>query len=356
MDLRTKLSATRRVSSVLVLALVAVACLSGCAEHQPTLAFSLPDTCNTPDGMTLCDKTNVMYLSCPNFCENISYPAVIMKITPDNQIEKFCDLPMHADTNRCGPMGVDLGPDGHLYVADNQYFYNTHRKSRLLRVKIKDGKADGVEVAADGFSLANAIIWRGNTCYVSDTFSEEEGKSYIYKLTLEEMAKGTVHLAPGDASPHVFAIQKTIKRGRGDTAGADGLTFDGDGNLYCGNFGDGRIFKYAIDQDGKGTQTLLIDDPKLLPSADGMFWRKADNTIYLAESASNAVRAFTPEGKVWTIWENGDTTGADGLLDQPCEVIVRGNEMFVVCFDMTFPGLKNSAYDKVHTISVIQLK
>lgn len=355
MHARRRIHLAGRLSVALCLLAVGLL-LTGCAQHRPSLAFSLPDSCNTPDGMTLCEKTNVMYLSCPNFCENILYPAVIMKITPDNRIEKFCDLPMHADTSRCGPMGLDLGPDGHLYVADNQYFYNTNRKSRLLRVKIKDGKCDGVEIAADGFSLANAVTWHGNAIFVSDTFSEVPGQSYIYRLTLDEMAKGTVHIKPGLADPHVCCTLKTLKRGRGDLAGADGLTFDGDGNLYCGNFGDGRIFKIAIDAAGKGTPKLLIDDPKVFPSADGMFWNQADNTIYLAESASNAVRAFTPEGKYWTIWENGDTTGADGLLDQPCEVIVRGDEMFVVCFDMTFPGLRNSAYDKVHTISVIQLK
>ena len=356
MHLESNSTRTRFASTLLVLALAALACLAGCEQYRPQLAFSLPDACNTPDGMTLCDKTNIMYLSCPNFCENILYPAKIMQITPDNKIEKFCDLPMHADTNRCGPMGLDIGPDGHLYVADNQYFYDAKRKSRLLRVKIKDGKAAGADVVVDGFSLANAVIWRDGAVYVSDTFSEVEGQSYIYRITMDEMKKGTVHLTPKADDPHIIATQKTLKRGRGDTAGADGLTFDGEGNLYCGNFGDGRIFKYTFDKAGKATQKLLIDDPKLLPSADGMFWRKADNTIYITDSASNAVRAFTPEGKVSTVWENDDTTGADGLLDQPCEVIFRGNEMFVVCFDMTFPGLRNSAYDKAHTISVIKMK
>ena len=354
MALRNKTRGVRALSVLLVLSVGLV--LAGCQQNRPKLAFSLPDTCNTPDGMTLCDKTNVMYLSCPNFCENIMYPAVIMRITPDNKIEKFTDLPMHADTGRAGPMGLDIGPDGHLYVADNQYFYNSKRKSRLLRVKVKDGKADGVEVAVDGFSLANAVIWHDNTAYVSDTFSEVPGQSFIYRITMDEMKKGTVHLTPKADDPHILATQKTLKRGRGDLAGPDGLTFDGEGNLYCGNFGDGRIFKYSFDKAGKATQKLLIDDPKLLPSADGMFWNKADNTIYITDSASNAVRAFTPEGKVWTIWENADTTGADGLLDQPCEVIVRGKEMFVVCFDMTFPGLRNKCYDKVHTISVIKMK
>ena len=241
-------------------------------------------------------------------------------------------------------------------MADNQYFYNKDRKSRVLRVKIKDGKADGVEVAADGFSLSNAVIWRGNDMYVTDTNSEVPGQGIIYHITMDKMKKGTVHLTPGEKDPHVLVTQHTLKRGRGDLASCDGITFDADGNLYCGNFGDGRVFKITFDKAGKATSKLLIDDEKNLPSADCLFWNKGDNLIYVADSAENAVRAFTPDGKLKTIWINDDTDGSDGLLDQPCEVLVRGNELIVVCFDMPFPGLKNKKYDKFHTISVIKLK
>jgi len=327
--------------------------IAGDLKHKPKVFLSLPDTCNTPDGMTLDDKTGVMYLACPNFNENISFPGIIVKINPDNTWEKFCDLPPHPDTNRVGTMGCDLGPDGNLYVADNQYFYNPKRKSRLIRVKIKDGKFDACEIAADGFSLANAVIWRDNNCYVSDTFSEVEGQGYIYKVTLEQMQAGTVTVS----DKNIIATQKSLKRGRGDTAACDGLTFDAEGNLYCGNFGDGRIFKYTFDAAGKATGKLLIDNEKLLPSADGMFWDAKSNMIYIADSASNAIRRFSLDGKtVETIWENdGNTDGSDGMLDQPCEVIIRGDELIEVDFDMSFPGLRNRAYDKWHGLHVIKL-
>jgi len=101
---------------------------------------------------------------------------------------------------------------------------------------------------------------------------------------------------------------------------------------------------------------VIVDDEKLMPSADGMFWDEKSNMIYIAESASNAIRRFSLDGKtVETVWENGDTCGKDGLLDQPCEVIIRGNELITVDFDMSFPGLKNTKYDKWHGLHIIKL-
>ena len=172
---------------------------------------------------------------------------------------------------------------------------------------------------------------------------------------------GAIHRAGGPAileeCKHIVAKQDVLVRGRGDDAGCDGITFDGEGNMYCGNFGDGRIFKHTMNPDGTvKSSEVIIDDPKLMPSADGMYWDEKSNMIYIAESASNAIRVFSTDGKtVKTLWENADTCGCDGLLDQPCEVIIRGDELIAVDFDMTFPGLKNKGFDEHHTLSVIQL-
>jgi len=324
------------------------------------------DMYNTPDGMTLNKKTGIMYLAVPNFNENCFKPGCMIKIMPDNSWSKLCDMPVHPETNRASPMGCNMGPDGNIYVADNQFFYNINRKSRLYRVNL-DAKgdvvknADGtpkVDIVADGFTLSNAVCWKGDNCYVSDTFVVDDGEmkvgaSYIYKLTLAEMNAGKVTV--GDK--HIVAELETIKRGRNDTAGADGITFDGEGNMYSGNFGDGRIFKFAMNADGtvKST-TCIIDDPEKVPSADGMFWDEKSNMIYLAESASNAIIRFSLDGKtIETVWENGDTCGADGLLDQPCEVIIRGDDLISVDFDMSFPGLKNTKYDKWHGLHIIDM-
>lgn len=352
----------RFTTSVLLLALAASVLLGGCAGVQPNrpkLFLSLPDTCNTPDGVTLDPATGNIILACPNF-NDTKFPGILMKIAPSNQATKFFDMPPHPETGKAGPMGLDFGPDGNLYVADNQYFNDKNYKSRLIRVNIKDGKPAGADVVVEGFKLSNAVIWKGNDVYVSDTFfdlPDKPGASGIYRISLDEMNKGTVKLKPNASDPHLIARFQTqpLEHRHNETAGADGLTFDSKGNLYTGNFGDGVFSKITFGPDGKVTSNkILVKSPKMT-CVDGIFCDLKTDRIYVTDSEKNAIHVVTPDGKLTTLWTNGDSDGAGGLLDQPCEPLVRGDELIIVNFDMPFPGLKNSKYDEHHTISVIQL-
>jgi hypothetical protein len=89
---------------------------------------------------------------------------------------------------------------------------------------------------------------------------------------------------------------------------------------------------------------------------DGIFCDLKTDEIYVADSEKNAIHIVTPQGDLKTLWMNDDSDGSDGLLDQPCEPLIRGNELIIANFDMPFPGLINSVYDKYHTLSVIKLK
>ena len=94
-------------------------------------------------------------------------------------------------------------------------------------------------------------------------------------------------------------------------------------------------------------------------SADGIVWRRKDNLIYVADILLNAVHAVDASGNIRTLQRNGDTDGADGSLDQPAEVIVRGNELIVVNMDMPWSDphgyLTNTEIDQPYTLSVIPL-
>ncbi len=346
-----------KVFSIAVLfALSAISCLSQ-AQKKATLFLNLPEYCNTPDGMTL-SKDNDIYLSSPNF-NNPLFPGVIMKISPKNELSIFYTMPAHPETKMACPMGLDFGPDGNLYIADNQYFYNKDHKSRLVRIIFKDGKPLKSEVVVEGMNLANAVIWKEKNCYVTETrlnLSGEDGTSCIYQFSLDEMNRGTIKLKPGKADSHLIADFKTAYTNRGDWAGADGITMDSKGNLYTGNFGNGVMSKITFNDDGTVKSNKVFVQDKGLTCCDGIFYDAAKNVIYVSDSEKNAIRVVSMDGKVTTLSENADTNGADGSMDQPCEVLVRGNEMVISNFDMPFPGLKNTKFDAPYTLSVIKMK
>jgi sugar lactone lactonase YvrE len=268
-------------------------------------------------------------------------------------------------------MGIDFGPDGNLYVADHQYRYDTTYKSRILRINVDaNGKPTSADVVVEGLRLSNAVMWNKDWLYLTDTWAydmpAEGGKSAIYRFSKAELmaanSANTIKIQkPTDttADPHMFATFQTVA-GRGvNLAGADGITFDAAGNLYSGKFGDGIISKITFDAMGnKATQVEFANDP-VMTCADGIFFDAASTNIYVTDSRKNAIRVVSPTGTVSTLWENADTDGTDGLLDQPAEPTIRGNELLIANFDAGFTPMQmanNTKSDAPHTLSVIKLK
>lgn len=363
-----------KYSFAIIAAIVLIASVSCTKQksNKPEILVTLDEKYNTPDGCTLSEDGDII-MSVPNLSnaalldqgiiEKASEP-VMLRIDKSNNVEEwyqFKPADYHPATGQLGPMGCDFGPDGNLYIADNQQNYNPNHQSRILRINVKNGKAVSCDVVVEGFVVPNAVIWRGNTIYISETVlippTKEGAMGAIYAINMDEWNDGPVQLKPymkNFPDPHIIAEFETSGR---IGFSADGMTFDGEGNLYCGIFEDGTMFKTIFDS-GKALNTTLFAKDEKMACCDGIFWNKKDNLIYVADMLNNAVQIVDMKGKVETVWENGDTDGADGSLDQPCEVIIRDDELIIVNMDMYFESefLKNTKIDQPYTLSVIDLK
>ncbi len=325
------------------------------AVGKVELLVKLPAGCNTPDGMCLLGDGNVI-LSMPNF-NNMEEGASLMKITPDNKVEKFLELGKNPDTgDLIGPLGVCLAPSGDLFLAD--YQMNGKKQSRVLRIPMKDGKPGEPVPAIDGFHVSNAVICHGGYLYVSETQIDVEaqpGTSGVLRFKLEDIDKGVIKLADDvTKDPHFLGIIEI--HNQEVRFGADGLCLDKDGNLYCGNFADGTLHRFEFDDEGKVKSNTIFAKADFMKCCDGIFYNPKTDEVYTTDSITNAIHAVAMDGTVRTIARNGDTDGLDGGMDQPCEVLLRGNELIASNMDWPIPGCVNKEYNEPCTLSVILIE
>jgi len=282
--------------------------------------------------------------------------ARLMKITPDNKVEKFLELGKHPETGELiGALGVCLAPSGDLFLAD--YQMKGKKQSRVLRIPMKDGKPGEPVPAIEGFHVSNAVVCRDGYLYVSETqidIEAQPGTSGILRFKLEDLDKGVIKLADDvTKDPHFVCVipfhNKEVR------LGADGLCFDNQGNLYCGDFGDGTLHRIEFDGDGKVKSNKIFATADFMKCCDGLFFNPKTEEVYVTDSMSNAIHAVSMDAKVRTLAQNGDTDGTDGGMDQPCEVLLRGNELIVSNMDWPVPGCINKTYNEPCTLSVIHI-
>lgn len=344
----------------LLAAAIAVCAQSpGIAAAKAQLLVTLPDYCNTPDGMCLMPDKSII-VSIPNFNDETK-PPLLVRITAANQVEKFYEFPtpypgLATGIDRIAPMGIAFARPGALYLADMMFMKDKNQKSRLWKLVLKGGKVDKMVLVATGFNVANGIAIQGGYCYITESVLEDASHPLTsavlrFKLTEENVTLRT----PLKDDPHIIA---TFKSYRDDWRfGADGIAFDRKGNLFVGLFGDGVMHKITFNKDGSvKANEVFAKAPGKLINCDGMHRDAADN-LYVADSAANAIQIVRPNGTVETLCQNEDVADKrTGQLDQPCEALVRGDEIIVSNMDWPFPKFKNTKYQLPATLSVIKLK
>jgi hypothetical protein len=230
----------------------------------------------------------------------------------------------------------------------------------MWKLVVKDGRVEKMVLAASGFNVANGTVVRGDYVYITESVREEGFTpanptlfSVVMRFKLDE--ESVVIKTPLKDDPHIIA---TFESKRKDWPfGADGTCFDSKGNLYVGLFSDGKMFKLEFDKDGKvASNKLFAEAPGKLINCDGSGCDFRTDKIYVADSANNAIQVISPDGTIATLAQNEDVLDkVTGMLDQPCEAMVRGNEVIVSNMDWPFPGFRNTKHQQPAVISVIRL-
>ncbi|MBW8017590.1 MAG: hypothetical protein FVQ82_15535 [Planctomycetes bacterium] len=350
-------------SNLVLVSIVALTIMvGGCNTLKtPKIAVNLPEKYNTPDGMIV-DADNNILLNVPNF-SNDKFPAVIVKIDENDQLTEVFTLPKHPETGKCAPLGIGIGADGNLYVADNQGFVGrTDNKSRLIRVNMKDGKAVSADIVVTGIMQANAVECTKDSVFVTDTnMATVDGKtiSGVWRFKNSELASGPVHVAPyntdgGKQDRHLVTTLETQDEEWWGTVGANGLAIAADGTMYVCNFGEASVEVVKLDAAGKVVSQKTLAKGNGMKSTDGMKICPVTGNLVIADFIGNAVHAVDPKtGKVTTIAKNENNSGGiGGKLDKPSEVCIRGNKIYVANIDLTLDG---NEHDAPHTISVIEM-
>jgi sugar lactone lactonase YvrE len=321
-------------------------------------SIKLDDKCSSPDGMCIGKDGNI-YLSMNNKNTEFKDPCKIMRITPDDKLEDFSELPPHPDTKICSPLGLGFGSDGNLYVSDNQLFVKDAKMgtSRVIRIVIENGKAARTEVVATGLNMANGLACKDDCVYVNDTTlgSEKPMPSGVYCFKISELKADAPVKVTGLNDPHLIFKVLTQNPDPLYQVGANGLDFDSKGNMYVCNFGDAEVIKVTLDKDHKVTSSKSLAKGQGMLSCDGLH-AYDEGFVLVADFMGNAIFMInTDSGAVTKIQKNEPCKKPDcdrGCLHAPSECIWRKKKgkIYVSNIDITYgPNVRHD----VHTLSVI---
>ncbi|MEI7946360.1 MAG: hypothetical protein WCJ02_06665 [bacterium] len=284
---------------------------------------------------------------------SLGKPGGVGRITPDGKVEKVFDLPMHADGKRPSILGVAVGSDGNVYLADCQFTESCWGGSCLWRIVHEHGIPVRAEIVAAGLNYPNGIAVKGDCLYVSDTIIKREGAittSGVVRFNVNEFKSGkTVAVKMEPSDPHYLCDMTTDTTNGGFPYGANGITFDDSNNLYVTDFGTCYIWKAVLDADDRVLSCASIADTKPLGfmTLDGAHYDAQEKVVWFADPLGNSIGGLrVATGEVFVLAHGG------GTLDLPTDVARMGDKLYIVSINIDFGPHKATSE---HVMSAIKM-
>jgi sugar lactone lactonase YvrE len=274
--------------------------------------LQMPPTCTTPDGMAV-DPSGRLVIAAPN--NNRKQPGALFRLSsPGAAPVKWCDVPAYAESGYSSPMGVCFGPEGELYVCDNQ----KGSKGRLLRLTFKDDKVATCETVACGLENANGVKYLNGRLYLTQAFLRSipaPGGALTSGLYMFSAKDRNVRVTNTAADPQL--VFKDVTTGK-VKVGLNGVAVTSKGVGYVSNYGDGRVWKLVPGEDGRITKTEEFVKPAAgVKTPDGLCVDDDDN-LYIADMHGAQAVKVTPAGEVKIV-----KAGGCKAPSEPC--VWRGN-------------------------------
>jgi sugar lactone lactonase YvrE len=211
------------------------------------------------------------------------------------------------------PSGLVFNQQGDLFVAVGPF-------SEVVRVRggdLNDQKPGTAQTFATGTEGANGIAF------------DKQGNLYVSGGRSGRIFR----VAPNGGAAQTAAQIETHTRKLPDGKTeqpivANGVEFDAKGILHVTDTARGAIWKIEIGPDGKGGKPALLAQSPVLEGADGLAFDGSGN-LWVVANERNALVKVTPDGKVQEVSKNG----SQGPLEFPSAIVFVGNTAYISNFD-----------------------
>ncbi len=276
--------------------------LAGLSLAAFASTVQMPVECTNPDGMCV-DAKDRLVIAAPN--NDHRRPGAVFRLdAPGAKPYLWFEVPPNPASGYAAPMGVCFGPEGELYVCDNQ----NDSQGRLLRIAFTNDRVASCEAIAVGLSNANGVKYLRGKLYLTQAFlsgvKRADGASTSGLYMFDARDRGVRVRNDLSDSQCVFS---DITRNPNIKGGLNGVAIDPRGRIYTGNYGDGHVWRLTPGADGRIAKSeRILEGGAGIVTPDGMCVDAA-GTVYVADMRGDALVVLDENGRPRCVRKGGFT-------------------------------------------------